>query len=164
MDNSSSDRVKHLHDYCLVRTPQAQRCRTLESHPYQLGHRLLRVLPASASKPDRLRHLLAIPTQGDSGDHHPKRLRSLHRLLLWRKASLEPRCSLLLPHRRSLLHVPQILTNRRAEKRPVDIINWPFSLPSSVDYLPCSSRYFSTSSAAMHPDPAAVIACRYRRS
>ncbi len=29
---------------------------------------------------------------------------------------------------------------------------------------PCSSRYFSTSSAAMHPVPAAVTACRYRRS
>ena len=30
----------------------------------------------------------------------------------------------------------------------------------SQPQCPCSSRYFSTSSAAMHPDPAAVIACR----
>ncbi len=29
---------------------------------------------------------------------------------------------------------------------------------------PCSSRYLSTSRAAMHPVPAAVTACRYRRS
>ena len=29
---------------------------------------------------------------------------------------------------------------------------------------PCSSRNFSASRAAMHPVPAAVIACRYRRS
>ena len=28
------------------------------------------------------------------------------------------------------------------------------------DYLPCSSKYFSTSSAAMQPEPAAVMAWR----
>jgi hypothetical protein len=127
VDNSSSDRVKHLHDYCLVRTPQAQRCRTLESHPHQLGHRLLRVLPASAGKPDRLRHLLAIPTQGDSRDHHPKRLWSLHRLLLRRATPLEPRGSLLLPHWRSLLHVPQILISRRTNRKTSRLlIDWSF--------------------------------------
>ena len=32
--------------------------------------------------------------------------------------------------------------------------------PSPRNYLPISSRYFSASSAAMQPVPAAVIACR----
>ena len=39
-----------------------------------------------------------------------------------------------------------------------------FGLSGAVPQCPCSSRYFSASRAAMHPVPAAVIACRYRRS
>ncbi len=35
---------------------------------------------------------------------------------------------------------------------------------TAFDQRPCASKYFSTSSAAMHPDPAAVIACLYLRS
>ena len=41
---------------------------------------------------------------------------------------------------------------------------WQSREAATRDYLPISSRYFSTSSAAMQPVPAAVTAWRYRRS
>jgi hypothetical protein len=133
VDNSSSDRVKHLYDHCLVRTPQAQRRRTLEGHPNQLGHRLLRVLPASPRQPHRFRNLLTLSAQSHPGGYHPQRLRSLHRLLLRRKASLEPRRGLLLPHRRSLLHVPQVLISSRTKRKTSRLsIDWSRAAPNII--------------------------------
>ena len=45
--------------------------RIVEGDPGQLGHRVVRVLPASPRQPPRLENLLTRPAKGDPGSHHP---------------------------------------------------------------------------------------------
>jgi len=49
---------------------------------------------------------------------------------------------------------------RSSGNEPRFAIREPFAPSLPAPQCPCSSRYFSVSSAAMHPEPAAVIACR----
>ena len=50
---------------------------TIQSHPYQLGHRVLRVLFSSPRKSHWILRIQRGPTQDDSGSHNPDRVLGL---------------------------------------------------------------------------------------
>src|ERR1700692_4388087 len=105
VDYSAIDRLQHLYDLCMVWASEVSRGAAVEGDPGQLGHRLLRVLPAGARQPDRREDLFAGPTEGYPGGDYAGCLWGLLHLLFWRQAALEPLRCLLLLSGRSLLHV-----------------------------------------------------------
>jgi hypothetical protein len=57
--------LEHFHDFRLVRTPEISAGIFIQSHPHQLGHRVLRVLFSSPHKSHWILRIQRGPTQDD---------------------------------------------------------------------------------------------------
>ena len=126
-DGPASCDIQHIHDFCMVRTPQASgdediyRLACIPGNPVFMGARLLRILRTGAGKPHRLlrqrRSVQHHAAESDSGSCFPDGLHD-HRDVPFQgpAAPVEPPGSVRLPDIGCIFRLPEVNFQKNQKK------------------------------------------------